>query len=134
MMLVKGFMGGGGDFVGDMFAKNPVMMQFKDKATEEIENMTPKERGELINKMQKKISIFAQLPPDDRERHMSKLSDDDKLEFVKAQILIISVMKQQWQAQQHSGHHGQHPHPQCPHRSPQQSGGYSSVPQQTMGA
>merc|ERR1712194_498798 len=100
MTLVKQHMVCGGEFVGDVFGDNPHMQQLQAKAKEELDVMTPPERGELLNRMQKKISIFAQLPPESRERHMKKLSDDDQLEFVKAQILLVSVMKQQWQQRQ----------------------------------
>mmetsp|Transcript_112185 Transcript_112185/g.229676 ORF Transcript_112185/g.229676 Transcript_112185/m.229676 type:complete len:364 (-) Transcript_112185:45-1136(-) len=93
---------------------NPEMEALQEKAKAEIEKMTPTERGELIQKMQKKVEVFANLPGEARMAHMNKLKDEDKLEFVKTQILLMSLMKQQWaeqqEAQQRSGHGHDHDH------------------------
>jgi len=111
MKLVKMHMMQAGDAPVDMFGDNPLMKKHGEKAKEQLDQMSPTERGELLQKMQKKIQIFAQLPADTRSTHMSRLSEDDQIEFVKAQILMVSVMKQQWevsqrQACQHSNSHG----------------------------
>lgn len=89
-----------GDAPVEPFGNNPLMKKHAEKAKEQLDKMSASERGELVSKMQKKIQIFSQLPADTRATHMERLSEDDQLEFVKAQILMVSVMKQQWEAQQ----------------------------------
>merc|ERR1740121_2733269 len=70
------------------------------KATEQIEALTPKERGELVQKMENKFKVLANLPPENRKQYVEKLSDEEKLELVKTQILMMSIVRQQMQAQQ----------------------------------
>ena len=77
------------------------MENLQVKAKEEIEAMTPVERGEFHEKMKKKMEVFMKLPKEGRKSYMGKLSQEEKLRFVKAQILLGSIMRQQ--AQQCSG-------------------------------
>ena len=84
-----------------MMASTLEMEKLQAKAKEEIEAMTPLERGEFLEKMKKKMEVFMKLPMEGRKSHMGKLSEEEKLRFVKAQILLVSMMRQQ--AQQCSG-------------------------------
>merc|ERR1719282_1489641 len=47
-----------------------------------------------------RIWVFAKLPPEAKASHMQKLTEEEKLEFAKTQILMMSIIRQQWQAQQ----------------------------------
>merc|ERR1712048_855150 len=89
-----------------MGADNP---ELREQAKKEIEEMTPEERGELITKMQKKVEVFMNLPPEGRASYMQKLQEGDKLEFMKTQILLMSQL-QQMQARQGACQH-QHQRP-----------------------
>jgi hypothetical protein len=81
------------------FGDNPELQKLQAKAKEEIEAMSPQERGKLLEKMQKKVQVFAKLPPEGRVKHMQKLPEEERLEFVKTQILLMSMMQQQFKAQ-----------------------------------
>merc|ERR1719424_652546 len=109
MMLLKRSMSGGGGFPGEVFGDNPLMNGLQEKAKEQLDTMSAQDRGALLQKMQKKISIFAQLPADQRERHMKKLPEEDQIEFVKAQILLVGIMKEQWQQEQQGAGPGPQP-------------------------
>merc|ERR1711964_32358 len=100
MTLVKQSQKSGAGFPGSVFGDNPKMKLLQEKGKEELDGMTPEERGELLTKMQAKISVFAQLPPEARAKHMEKLSEGEQLMFVKAQLLLVSIMKEQWEKQQ----------------------------------
>lgn len=101
MQLLKAHQMCSGRFPAEFMGDNPLMLKHGKQAKEDLDAMTPEERGALLNeKMKKKITIFAQLPPEAREKHMSQLSEEDGLEMLKAQILMMSVMKQQWDANQ----------------------------------
>jgi hypothetical protein len=100
MQVVKKHQITGGGMPAGLMEANPEMEKLQEKAKAEIEAMTPKERGELIEKMQKKMEVFAKLPTEAKVTYMQKLSEEERLEFVKTQILMMSLMRQQWQAQQ----------------------------------
>mmetsp|Transcript_2609 Transcript_2609/g.6862 ORF Transcript_2609/g.6862 Transcript_2609/m.6862 type:complete len:379 (-) Transcript_2609:145-1281(-) len=103
MTVIKKHQVAGGGMPAGLMEANPEMEKLQEKAKAEIEAMTPKERGELVEKMQKKMQVFANLPQEAKMSHMQKLSEEEKLEFVKTQILMMSIMRQQWQAQQQAG-------------------------------
>jgi len=67
------------------------------RAKEELDAMSPEERGQLLDKNVKKVDIFRKLPPDARKRHLEKLSDEEKLELTKSEILMITIMQHQAQ-------------------------------------
>jgi len=111
MLAVKKHQAQGGQLPNGPFNNNPELKKLEAEATAEIEQMSPVERGELVNKMQKKFEVFMNLPPDRRESYCKSLSHADKLEFAKGQILILSVMRQQWEQGtrqcEHSSQHGE---------------------------
>merc|ERR1740130_441544 len=43
--------------------------------------------------METKVDVFMKLPVDTRKRHMEKLSADERLELISAQILIRTLMQ-----------------------------------------
>jgi len=76
---------------------NPELIQ---KAKEELSSMTPEQRKELFDRFQKKVEVYMNLPPEGKAAHMKKLGDAEKLEYAKAQILMVNMMQLQWQQQQ----------------------------------
>ena len=80
-----------------MMASTPDMEKLQVKAKKEIEAMTPLERGEFLEKMKKKMEVFMKFPMEGRKIYMGKLSEEEKLRLVKAQILLVSMMRQQAQ-------------------------------------
>jgi len=106
----------------DNFNGSPELQKLWKQANEEVGAMTPKERGELLMEKQKKVETFMQLPPEARHRHMERISDDEKVELMKVQVLAINMMRQQWQ-QAGQGHA-----PHCPNHGHQQAPGADSEP------
>lgn len=104
MSVVKEYQKTGGEMpqgpVGDN--AGPALQEFGTEAREEIDKMSPEERGVLLQTMTKKFEVLQNLPPDARQEYLKKLPDADRKEFAKAQILIMSVMRQQWEATQRS--------------------------------
>merc|ERR1719482_1450391 len=104
---------------GSLFGEATEEVQrLQEKAKEQCGNMTPTERGSLIMKMQKKVEIIAKMPVEDRQRHMKRLPEDEQIEFMKAQILMQSMMRQQMAQQAAQHNHPQH-QPNCPHHQHQ---------------
>jgi len=100
MMVVKMHQMTGKDMPAGAWGENPELQRLQEDAKAAIAVMTPQERSDLLTKMAKKVQVFMNLPPDGRQSHMKKLADEDKLEFVKAQILLVNMMREQWAGQQ----------------------------------
>lgn len=81
---------------------SPEMERLAEKAKKEIETMTPTERGELVQKMEKKIHTILKLPEKDREEYVKKLMEEDKVEIVKTKILMMSLHAKQMQEKEHN--------------------------------
>jgi len=103
MTVVKKHQMMSGGMPQGLMEMTPDMEKLQEKAKAEVEALTPKERGEFLEKRQKKMEVFAKLPQEAKVSHMQKLPEEEKLEFVKTQILMMSIMRQQWQAQQQAG-------------------------------
>merc|ERR1712083_586989 len=67
------------------------------RAKEELDKMSPEERGQLLEKNAKKVDIFRKLPIEGRKRYLEKLSDEETLELVKSEILMVTIMQHQYQ-------------------------------------
>jgi len=100
MRVLKVHQISGGTLPAGPFSENPELRELETKARAELESMTDDQHGELAMRMQKRVQIFMNLPADGQRSWMAKLSEEDKLEFVKGQCLILDVMKEQWQEQQ----------------------------------
>ncbi|CAE7397849.1 unnamed protein product [Symbiodinium natans] len=71
------------------------------KAKEQIGAMSEEEKNAFLGeKAMKKMEVFQQLPPDGRLAWIKRLSDEDKLEFVKIQVLFVEHLKKRMQAGQ----------------------------------
>jgi len=73
----------------------PEFKQMSEKAQAELEALTPAERGEVLERIQKKLQVFMKLPDEGKKSYMQRLSDSEKLEFVKGQMLMMSQMQQE---------------------------------------
>jgi len=62
-------------------------------AREALASMTPEDRGALLNKNGKKVQIFRGLPAEDRQRHLEKMADEDKIDLMKTELLVLNVMQ-----------------------------------------
>jgi hypothetical protein len=104
MRIVQGHMRANGECPMAQHIENPdpKFLEMKEKAEAEIDAMTPEEQDKCAEDMQKKIQVFAQLPNEAKLRYMQKLGEEDKVELVKAQVLMTRKMKAAWEKQQGS--------------------------------
>eukprot|EP00930_Biecheleria_cincta_P039632 TRINITY_DN27227_c0_g1_i1.p1 TRINITY_DN27227_c0_g1~~TRINITY_DN27227_c0_g1_i1.p1 ORF type:complete len:331 (-),score=72.11 TRINITY_DN27227_c0_g1_i1:190-1125(-) len=70
---------------------------FELQAREELDSMAPEDQALLIEKNAKKVSVVSQLPVEGRLRYLTKLSDEEKLELAKTEILINTLQQLQQQ-------------------------------------
>lgn len=106
MRVVKSHQMNGGEMPQqENFTASPELRDMKEKAREEIEAMTQQQRKELLERLQKKVQVFMSLPPDGKSSYMKKLSETDRLEFMKAQMIMFNIMQSQWKSQQHGAPH-----------------------------
>merc|ERR1712232_217905 len=66
------------------FVSNPEVQALSVEAKVQIDSMSPKERGEFLQKFVKKFQVFMSLPMDARSAHMAKLNKAEKMDLVKA--------------------------------------------------
>lgn len=104
MNAVSKHQASGGSMPGGAFARGvpPVMKELQQRAMQEVQAMSDQEKQEVAKKMEKKFQVFMNLPEEGRMRHLMNLSEEDRLEFAKAQIVLINIMQQQWA--QRNGH------------------------------
>lgn len=76
------------------------MKRVGQMAKASVEKMTPEERQAHLKLMEKKVKVFMNLPQQGRIQYLQKLSEPDKLEFVKAQLLLLNVMREHATAQE----------------------------------
>eukprot|EP00746_Dinoflagellata_sp_MGD_P166972 gnl/MRDRNA2_/MRDRNA2_97236_c0_seq1.p1 gnl/MRDRNA2_/MRDRNA2_97236_c0~~gnl/MRDRNA2_/MRDRNA2_97236_c0_seq1.p1 ORF type:complete len:306 (-),score=86.68 gnl/MRDRNA2_/MRDRNA2_97236_c0_seq1:153-1070(-) len=67
------------------------------QAKEELDNMAPEDQAHLIEKNAKKVSVVSGLPTEGRLRYLAKLSEEEKLELAKTEILINTLQQLQQQ-------------------------------------
>jgi hypothetical protein len=67
------------------------------QAQEELDTMSPEERGELVQKNAKKVDVFRKLPPEGRQRYLEKLTEEETLELTKSEILMVTILQHQHQ-------------------------------------
>eukprot|EP00929_Paragymnodinium_shiwhaense_P114039 TRINITY_DN82352_c0_g1_i1.p1 TRINITY_DN82352_c0_g1~~TRINITY_DN82352_c0_g1_i1.p1 ORF type:complete len:329 (+),score=121.56 TRINITY_DN82352_c0_g1_i1:105-1091(+) len=104
---------------------SPEYVELRKEATESIEKMSPKERGGFLEGISKKFQVFMSLPDERRRDYIAKQSRAERVDFVKAQILTMSLMRQN---QMNAMQQGQAP----PGAQTMGGGGYA--PQQTSSA
>jgi len=67
------------------------------QAKEELDGMAPEDQARLIEKNAKKVSVVSGLPVEGRLRYLAKLSEEEKLELAKTEILINTLQQLQQQ-------------------------------------
>lgn len=67
------------------------------QAKEELDSMATEDQALLIEKNAKKVSVVSQLPVEGRLRYLAKLSEEEKLELAKTEILITTLQQLQQQ-------------------------------------
>lgn len=71
------------------------------KAKEEVSKMSEEEKQAFLGeKAMKKLEVFQGLPSDGRLAWVKRLSDEDKVDFLKTQMLFVENLKKQMQAGQ----------------------------------
>lgn len=90
LMLLQEFRKSGGDLHVDDEVKGKLL---KVQAKEGLDAMTMEERTALLEKHAKKVNVFRGLPADARKRHMDRLSENERLELVQAEILMLTVQQ-----------------------------------------
>lgn len=101
MSAVKAHMARGGTLPSGAFS-NGVPAQFAEmqqRAREEVAAMSSEEKAEVAKKMEQKFRVFMNLPEEGRLRHMQSLSEEEKMEYAKAQIILVTIMQEQWTSQ-----------------------------------
>lgn len=67
------------------------------QAKEQLDAMSREEQSLLLQNNATKVDIFRKLPVEARQRHFEKLSEEEKLELAKAEILMVTIMQHQHQ-------------------------------------
>uniref|UniRef100_A0A7S1WFY8 Uncharacterized protein n=1 Tax=Alexandrium catenella TaxID=2925 RepID=A0A7S1WFY8_ALECA len=87
---------GGELHVDDEVKEKLLELQAKD----ELDAMSVDERAQLLERNAKKVNVFRGLPDEGRRRYLERLSDQEKVELAKSEILMVTLM----QAQQRMAH------------------------------
>jgi len=90
----------GRDFIEDMFGPRPSMQNLVEAAQQELHTMTVAQKNMLLARTQKTLKAWSVKPPHEKDEDMYRMSDDEKLDFVTAQVALVSSLRQQWQKQQ----------------------------------
>merc|ERR1711920_480478 len=85
------------------FEGDPDLEELMPKAKEAVQKLTLTERGKFMTDLQHKMKGIVTMEPKDRIEHMKSLPKDEKLEFIKFQVLAFSAMQQQMQQGHQSG-------------------------------
>lgn len=70
------------------------------QAKDDLDSMSFEERAQMLEKNAKRVNVVRGLPLESRKRYLEKLGDDEKLELVKSEILMATLVESQ-QYQQH---------------------------------
>lgn len=83
---------------GELKCGEVVIAKLLEKqAKEELDTMSPEERGQCLEIGVKKLKILSGLPQEGRTRYLEKLGHEEKVELAKAEILYANVMQQRQQ-------------------------------------
>lgn len=109
MSVVKQHQMNGGEMPAQPFGSgaSPELMK---RAEDAVNAMSPEQRKELLEKFQKKVEVYFNLPAEAKVSYMTKLPEDEKLEFAKAQLIMVHVMQATWNQQQRHEHEHGHAH------------------------
>ncbi|CAJ1380530.1 unnamed protein product [Effrenium voratum] len=80
------------------------MQRFIAEARESVAKMSVEEKKSFMNeKTFKKMQVFQNLPPEGRVGYVKRLGDDEKVEFMKTQMIAVELMRKEWEAGQPGG-------------------------------
>lgn len=79
------------------------MIRLQQKAVSEVKKMSEKEQEELVGRMRKKVEVFSKLPAEGRKSYMDKQTEEDRMEFGKAQVLLFDIMRKRAEEMQANG-------------------------------
>jgi len=96
MGIVKAHQESGGQMPGGFVTMSPAMREKEAEVRKELDAMPEEKKKELLEKYQKKVEVFMKLPLPNRMEYMEKMSDDDRPDFLKAQMLLVGIMQKQW--------------------------------------
>eukprot|EP00747_Dinoflagellata_sp_TGD_P186988 gnl/TRDRNA2_/TRDRNA2_44420_c0_seq1.p1 gnl/TRDRNA2_/TRDRNA2_44420_c0~~gnl/TRDRNA2_/TRDRNA2_44420_c0_seq1.p1 ORF type:complete len:309 (+),score=69.80 gnl/TRDRNA2_/TRDRNA2_44420_c0_seq1:60-986(+) len=63
------------------------------QAKEELEAMSFDERNDMLEKNAKKVNVFRNLPDEARKRYLERLSEEEKMELAKSEILMMTLVE-----------------------------------------
>eukprot|EP00933_Yihiella_yeosuensis_P077556 TRINITY_DN8810_c0_g1_i1.p1 TRINITY_DN8810_c0_g1~~TRINITY_DN8810_c0_g1_i1.p1 ORF type:complete len:384 (-),score=86.74 TRINITY_DN8810_c0_g1_i1:219-1247(-) len=78
----------------------PGMEDVVKQAESTLDNLDEKGIEALWERMKPKVEIFMKLPPPKRQDYLRKLADNDKVDFLMAQMMSMKEMRKSWKAQQ----------------------------------
>lgn len=96
MSVVRAYQEGGGNLPENFFALSKEMSEKEAEVRKELDVLPEKQKQELLEKYQKKVEVFMKLPLERRMDYMKKMSDDERPDFLKAQMLLVGIMQKQW--------------------------------------
>jgi len=96
MEVVKAYQASGGQMPGGFITMSPDMREKEAEVRKELDAMPEEKKQELLGKYQPKVEVFMKLPLQNRMEYMEKMSDDDRPDFLKAQMLLVGIMQKQW--------------------------------------
>ena len=65
------------------------IVELQAKARQELANMSSSDKAAFLKKLGKKVEVFNRLSAPDRVRYVMKLSEEERRDFVKAQVLMM---------------------------------------------
>ena len=65
------------------------IVELQAKARQELATMSSSDKAAFLKKLGKKVEVFNRLSAPDRVRYVMKLSEEERRDFVKAQVLMM---------------------------------------------
>jgi len=65
------------------------IVELQAKARQELATMASSDKAQFLKKLGKKVEVFNRLSAPDRVRYVMKLSEEERRDFVKAQVLMM---------------------------------------------
>ena len=72
------------------------LLEFRAQA--ELREMSPDDRAKMLEKWAKKVNVVRGLPPEGRVRYLERLSDEERIELSKSEMLMAQLVQSQSQA------------------------------------
>mmetsp|Transcript_61827 Transcript_61827/g.138046 ORF Transcript_61827/g.138046 Transcript_61827/m.138046 type:complete len:303 (+) Transcript_61827:53-961(+) len=82
----------GGTLHVDAAVKHKMLLH---RAKVELDEMSKEGRRKLLEASIDKVNVFHKLPEEGRQRYLDRLDDEEKLAFIKAEMLVLSLVRAQ---------------------------------------